>query len=91
MYEKSGESGGSGSHPNSGRNENNNPIYSSVRNLEKDLEKLKQLYDEELRMMRVEIEELSTVKNRYSLENFNLEIKLQDFIEKFVSLLKHLY
>lgn len=63
-------------------NENNNPIYSSVKSLEKDLEKLKNLYDEELRMMRLEIEELSTVKNKYSLENFNLEIKLQDFIEK---------
>jgi hypothetical protein len=54
-----------------------------VRNLEKDLEKLKQLYDEEIRLMRFEIEELSTVKNKYSLENFNLEIKLQDFIEKY--------
>lgn len=66
----------------SARNVNNNPIYSSVKSLEKDLEKLKHLYDEELRMMRLEIEELSTVKNKYSLENFNLEIKLQDFIEK---------
>ncbi len=54
-----------------------------MRNLEKDLEKLKQLYDEEIRLMRFEIEELSTVKNKYSLENFNLEIKLQDFIEKY--------
>ena len=53
-----------------------------MRNLEKDLEKLKQLYDEEIHLMRFEIEELSTVKNKYSLENFNLEIKLQDFIEK---------
>lgn len=70
------------SNPNSARNENNHPVYSSVKNLEKDLEKLKNLYDEELSMMRSEIEELSTVKNKYSLENFKIEIKLQDFIEK---------
>lgn len=53
-----------------------------MKNLYKDLTTLKLLYDEELRMMRSEIEELSAVKNKYSLENFNLEVKLQDFFEK---------
>ena len=53
-----------------------------MKNLEKDLEVLKQLYEEELKLMRVEIEELTTAKNKYSLDNFNLELKLKDFIIK---------
>jgi hypothetical protein len=32
--------------------------------------------------MRFEIEELSTLKNKFSLDNYNLELKLKDFIIK---------
>ena len=53
-----------------------------MKNLEKDLDKLKELYDEELNTMRAELEELSIAKNKYALDNYNLKIKLQDFIEK---------
>ncbi len=60
----------------------NNPFVSSMKNLEKDLNTLKQIYNDELKMMRLEIEELSAVKNKYSLDNFNYEVKLQDFVEK---------
>lgn len=60
----------------------NNALLMSMKNLEKDLEVLKQLYEEELKLMRVEIEELTTAKNKYSLDNFNLELKLKDFIIK---------
>ena len=69
--------------PSSQSNTNNNNILLiSIKNLEKDLDMLKKLYDEELKLMRAEIEELSTLKNKYSLENFNLELKLKDFILK---------
>lgn len=54
----------------------------SLKNLQKDLATLKLLYDDELRIMRHELDELAAVKNKYSLENFNLEVKLQDFFEK---------
>ena len=60
----------------------NNVLLMSIRNLEKDLEVLKKLYDEELKQMRFEIEELSILKNKYSLDNFNLELKLKDFVIK---------
>lgn len=53
-----------------------------MKNLEKDLEALKHLYEEEIKLMKFEIEELSIVKNKYSLENFNLELKLKDFVVK---------
>ncbi len=55
----------------------------SVKNLQKDLTHLKMLYDEELRMMRFEMEEVSAVKNKLSLDNFNLQVKIQDFFDKF--------
>lgn len=60
----------------------NNSLLQSMKNLEKDLEALKQLYEEEIRLMKFEIEELSSVKNKYSLENFNLQTKLKDFVVK---------
>ncbi len=55
----------------------------SVKNLQKDLTHLKMLYDEELRMIRFEIEEVSGLKNKLTLDNFNLQVKIQDFFEKF--------
>ncbi|RMZ93700.1 lamin-B2-like isoform X1, partial [Brachionus plicatilis] len=61
----------------------NNSLLQSMKNLEKDLDALKQLYEEEIRLMKFEIEELSAVKNKYSLENFNLQSKLKDFVIKF--------
>lgn len=60
----------------------NNSLLQSMKNLEKDLEALKQLYEEEIKLMKFEIEELSSVKNKYSLENFNLQSKLKDFVIK---------
>lgn len=70
-------------------NNTTNQYYSSstnnnflMRNFEKDIDQMKQLYEEELRLMRMEIEELSILKNKYSLDNFNLELKLKDFIVK---------
>jgi hypothetical protein len=54
-----------------------------MKNLEKDLEILKQFYDEELKFMRIQIEELSLNKNKLSLDNYNLEEKLKDFIIKY--------
>ena len=68
---------------NASSHQNNNILLISIKNLEKDLDMLKKLYDEELKLMRTEIEELSTIKNKYSLENFNLELKLKDFIVKY--------
>ena len=67
---------------NSEQDTSSSPFYSSIKSLEKDLTSLRHLYDEELKMMRLEIEELSAVKNKYSLDNFNFEVKLHDFVEK---------
>jgi hypothetical protein len=61
---------------------NNYNFLVSMKNLEKDLEILKQFYDEELKFMRVQVEELSLSKNKLSLDNYNLEEKLKDFITK---------
>ena len=63
-------------------NNNHNILLISIKNLEKDLDILKKLYNEELKQMRFEIEELSTLKNKFSLDNYNLELKLKDFIIK---------
>lgn len=54
----------------------------SIKSLHKDITILKQLYDEEFQIMRKEIEELNYSKNKYSLENYNLEVKLHDFVDK---------
>ncbi len=62
---------------------NNYNFILSMKNLEKDLEILKQFYDEELKFMRIQIEELSLNKNKLSLDNYNLEEKLKDFIIKY--------
>ena len=58
------------------------PSYLPIKNLEKDLETFRQLYEDELKVMRIEIEELAGLKNKLALDNFNLEHKLSDFIEK---------
>lgn len=55
----------------------------SMNNLEKDLEIFKSIYDEELKLLRLELEDLSSFNNKLSLTNFNLESKLQDFIVKY--------
>ena len=59
-----------------------NTLLISMKNLEKDLTAFKQLYEDEFKQMRNEIEELSVFKNKYSLENYNLQLKLEDFIVK---------
>ncbi len=61
-----------------------NTLLISMKNLEKDLAAFKQLYEDEFKQMRAEIEELSLFKNKYSLENYNLQIKLEDFIVKYI-------
>ena len=55
----------------------------SMNNLEKDLEIFKSIYDEELKLLRLELEDLSSFNNKLTLTNFNLESKLQDFIVKY--------
>ncbi|CAF0919926.1 unnamed protein product, partial [Brachionus calyciflorus] len=47
-------------HINTNQTIPNNSLLFSMRNLEKDLEALKQLYEEEIKLMKFEIEELST-------------------------------
>ena len=59
-----------------------------IRSLHKDITILKQLYDDEFQTMRREIEELNYTKNKYSLENYNLEVKLHDFVDKFEEIKK---
>ena len=60
----------------------------SIRSLHKDITILKKLYDDEFQTMRREIEELNYTKNKYSLENYNLEVKLHDFVDKFEEIKK---
>jgi hypothetical protein len=55
---------------------------STKSNTEKDSESVKQVYEEELRKMRAELEEYYIVNNRLGIENMNLESKLKDFITK---------
>jgi hypothetical protein len=50
---------------------------------QRDLAAYKQVYDEELRKMRLELEDYYIVNNRLGIENMNLEGKLKDFITKF--------
>ena len=50
--------------------------------MENDLFNFKQVYEDQIKILRTEIEELSLIKNKYSLDNYNLELKLKDFIEK---------
>ena len=47
-------------------------------NLEAELQKLKGLYEREFEQMKADIEELSIQRNKYALENFNLDLKLKD-------------
>jgi hypothetical protein len=55
---------------------------------ERDAESYKQVYEEELRKMRVELEDYYIVNNRLGIENMNLESKLKDFISKFEDIKK---
>lgn len=70
------------SRPNLGPNGAVNSKLHIKYNSEKDFELMRQLYDEELKLLKLEIEELSAARNKYSLDNFNLELKLKDFITK---------
>ena len=63
-------------------NSSNNTLLSSMKSLEKDLETFKRMYDEEFRKMRSELEEFYIMNNKLSMENFNLESKLKEFIAK---------
>lgn len=47
-------------------------------NLEAELQKLKGLYEREFEQMKAEIEEISLQRNKFALENFNLDIKFKD-------------
>jgi hypothetical protein len=66
----------------SSANKNNLNLLNSIKMLEKDLETFKQLYDEELRKMRSEMEDMYIVNQKLSADNFNMESKLKDFILK---------
>jgi hypothetical protein len=68
--------------------EDGSSLFVSMKNLEKDLETFKQLYDEEIRFMRAELEEISAHKNKLSLDKFNLETKLQDLTSKLEDFIK---
>ena len=57
-------------------------LLGSMKQLEKDLEIFRSLYDEELKLMRLELEELESSRNKLQLNNYNLEVKLKDFIIK---------
>lgn len=51
--------------------------------IETELVRLKSLYEKEFEQMKAEIEELISQRNKYALENFNLDLKLKDFSTKY--------
>lgn len=68
------------------QNENQELYINTVKGMNDPDESLtleKDLYDGQIKEMRLEIEQLATLKNKFSLDNFNLELKLKDFIVKF--------
>lgn len=50
--------------------------------LENDLEVLKQLYENELKILRLQIDELSNEKNKYQNEYYNHDAALRELIQK---------
>jgi hypothetical protein len=67
-------------HLSSFKNSNLNKQLS--KNISNDIESLINIYEDEIKSTRKEIEQLSSLKNKYALENYNLELKIKDYIIK---------
>ena len=60
-------------------------VLLAMRGLEKDLDMLAKVYENQFVQMRTEMNALAATRNKYSLDNFNLEVKIKDLTHKYTS------